>query len=172
MTIMAVAISATIALAADETAPASQWSSPENLYYLAQILGVVITVATPLFLRAFLGAMALAKSKTKNELLLQMLAQIEAMAPAVAKAVYEDYVKTLRGAGDDRKLTLEEISEANKRATSKMKEVLGAETVKALSGQGVSLDQYIPGVVGVAVEQAKAMFAKPQTDQIEGTVKR
>lgn len=156
-------LTVTVVFAAD---PATQirvvdwvkWLTPENLYYLAQIVAVLVTLASPFMLKALVSIINLAEKKSKNTLLHMILERIRMEAPGVAKAVYEEYVKNLKSAGKDRRLTLAEIATANSLAIDKVRTLLGADALRVLDAQGIKLDGVVPGIIGVAVEEAKQAF--------------
>lgn len=140
---------------------ASKWLQPDNLYYLFQILVVIIGVAAPFLLKGWGGLIKIAKDKSQNELIDQILSRIQIVMPAVVKSVYEAYIKTIRKAGEDKELSREEITTANSIALDKVKRILGPSAIGILTKNGVDLEQYIAGLTGVNVEQAKRMFKKP-----------
>ena len=137
---------------------ASKWLEPDNLYYLFQIVVVIIGVAAPFLLKGWCALIKLAKDKSQNELVDQILDRTQVMMPGVVKAVYETYVKSLRKAGDDRKLTKDEIKMANSKAYEKVTSILGSSAIGMLTKNGVDLEKYVEGLAGVHVEHAKTMF--------------
>jgi len=145
---------------------ASKWMNPENLNSIAQIIMVIIAIASPFLLKGFHALIALAMKKSQNDLVDQLLLKADIIMPAVVKAVYEDYVKGIKVGTLDKKLTADEIKNANKRAYDKVTGILGPVAMATLSKNGMDLQQYVEGLCGVHVEAAKLEFGKVSEEDL------